>query len=282
MAVDQRRVRIGQQLTSFRPSRISPGDPSNADWMRLAPPSAVACYSIFASAADLKFLQRVQKCGLGTPNRKAALVSFTARAPLLPKFVRESAAVFHELRKRGTGRRTEKAREADLSTEQAGTQTASRLSRPHGDQGRPQGHQRAPGARSQASVCLTFMTPRLQRLRRRADFIATASGAKAHATGFVLQSRERRDQAPPRVGFTVSKKVGDAVERNRVRRRLREVVRLAGTERMRAGRDYVLVGRRAALDLAFDRLIDDMSVTLGRVHRGSRHEHRSPVGRETK
>ncbi len=114
------------------------------------------------------------------------------------------------------------------------------------------------------------MTPGFGQLRRRADFLAAASGAKAHATGFVLQSRDRGDQAPPRVGYTVSKKVGNAVERNRVRRRLREVVRLSVAERMRAGRDYVLVGRRAALDLAFDRLINDMSGALSRVHRAPR------------
>jgi ribonuclease P protein component len=126
------------------------------------------------------------------------------------------------------------------------------------------------------------MTPPLQRLRQLADFIATASGAKAHATGFVLQSRERRDQAPPRVGFTVSKKVGNAVERNRVRRRLREVVRLAGADDMQAGRDYVLVGRRAALDLGFDKLIDDMSGALGRVHGAPQRRSRSGSERETK
>jgi ribonuclease P protein component len=114
--------------------------------------------------------------------------------------------------------------------------------------------------------------PRLQRLRQRADFIAATAGAKAHATGFVLQSRERGDQAPPRVGYTVSKKVGNAVERNRVRRRLREVVRLSAAERMRAGRDYVVIGRRAALELAFDRLIDDMSGALSRVHRMPREQ----------
>ncbi|MBV8745600.1 MAG: ribonuclease P protein component [Xanthobacteraceae bacterium] len=110
----------------------------------------------------------------------------------------------------------------------------------------------------------------MQRLRQRADFIAAASGAKAHALGFVLQSRARNDQEPARVGYTVSKKVGNAVERNRVRRRLREVVRLAGAERMQKGRDYVLVGRRAALDLAFDRLIDDMSGALTRVNHADR------------
>jgi ribonuclease P protein component len=114
------------------------------------------------------------------------------------------------------------------------------------------------------------LAPRLQRLRQRADFIAAASGAKAHASGFVLQSRTRGDQEPARVGYTVSKKVGNAVERNRVRRRLREVVRLAGADWMQTGRDYVLVGRRAALDLAFDRLIDDMSGALSRVNRADR------------
>jgi len=86
----------------------------------------------------------------------------------------------------------------------------------------------------------------------------------------VLQSRTRGDQEPPRVGYTVSKKVGNAVERNRVRRRLREAVRLAGADWMQTGRDYVLVGRRAALDLAFDRLIDDMSGALSRVNRADR------------
>ena len=86
----------------------------------------------------------------------------------------------------------------------------------------------------------------------------------------MLQSRTRGDQEPPRVGYTVSKKVGNAVERNRVRRRLREVVRLSGADHMQTGRDYVLVGRRAALDLAFDRLIDDMSGALTRVNRADR------------
>ena len=69
-----------------------------------------------------------------------------------------------------------------------------------------------------------------------------------------------------RVGFTVSKKVGNAVERNRVRRRLREVVRLAPQAGMRPGYDYVLIGRRSALELPFDRLIEDFERALGRVH----------------
>ena len=71
-----------------------------------------------------------------------------------------------------------------------------------------------------------------------------------------------------RVGFTVSKKVGNAAERNRVRRRLREVVRLSQRATLRAGYDYVLIGRRAALDLPFERLIEDFARALGRVHGG--------------
>jgi ribonuclease P protein component len=106
----------------------------------------------------------------------------------------------------------------------------------------------------------------MQRLRQRADFLAAASGAKAPATAFVLQARNRRDSAPARVGFTVSKKVGGAVERNRVRRRLREVVRLSPPARLKRGHDYVLIGRRAALSQPFERLMQEFDRALGRVH----------------
>ena len=106
----------------------------------------------------------------------------------------------------------------------------------------------------------------MERLRQRADFLAAATGVKAPVSGFVLQALNRREDGPVRVGFTCSKKVGNAVERNRVRRRLREVVRLSPTGRMRPGYDYVLIGRRAALDLTFDRLVEDFGRALGRVH----------------
>lgn len=106
----------------------------------------------------------------------------------------------------------------------------------------------------------------MERLRHRADFLAAATGAKAPATAFVLQVRNRRDQGAIRVGFTVSRKVGTAVERNRVRRRLREVVRRVTRTGMRPGHDYVLIGRRAALGLPFDRMIDELDRALRRVH----------------
>jgi len=97
----------------------------------------------------------------------------------------------------------------------------------------------------------------MERLRQRADFLAAASGTKAPAAAFVLQARRRNDDGPVRVGFTVSRRVGTAVERNRVRRRLREIVRREGERKMRPGYDYVLVGRRSALNVPFDRLMEE-------------------------
>jgi ribonuclease P protein component len=105
----------------------------------------------------------------------------------------------------------------------------------------------------------------MQRLRQRADFVAAATGRKVATGAFVLQTRERGDGGPVRIGFTVSKKVGNAVERNRVRRRLRELVRLSAAPNVCAGSDYVLIGRRAALTLPFDRMIEDLAGALRRL-----------------
>ena len=105
----------------------------------------------------------------------------------------------------------------------------------------------------------------MDRLRQRADFLAAATGPRAPVSGFVLQARHRNEPGSARVGFTVSKKVGNAVERNRVKRRLREIVRLAPEGRLRTGYDYVLIGRRAALDLSFER-IDRKSTRLNSSH----------------
>jgi ribonuclease P protein component len=108
----------------------------------------------------------------------------------------------------------------------------------------------------------------MERLRQRADFLAAARGTKVPAAAFVLQARNRRDQGPARFGFTVSRKVGNAVERNRVRRRLREIVRLSAANGLHAGHDYVLIGRRAALKLPFARMTQDFEGALRRVHAG--------------
>jgi ribonuclease P protein component len=104
-------------------------------------------------------------------------------------------------------------------------------------------------------------------MRKRADFLAAASaGAKQPMAAFVLQARSRGDDGPARIGFTVSRRVGTATERNRVRRRLREMVRAAGSTA--EGHDYVVVGRRAALTIPFNRLIEEFERALTRLRRG--------------
>ena len=110
----------------------------------------------------------------------------------------------------------------------------------------------------------------MKRLKQRADFLAAATGAKAPGAAFVLQARQRSEAGaetgPVRVGFTVTKKVGNAVERNRVRRRLREVVRLSAAAPLQSGHDYVLIGRRPALEWPFERLMRDFDRALHRIH----------------
>ena len=105
----------------------------------------------------------------------------------------------------------------------------------------------------------------MERLRRRADFLQAASGRRVSTPAFVLQAVRRADNEAVRVGFTVSKKVGTAVERNRVRRRLKDVVKRSGGRRFESGHDYVLIGRRAALQLPFDRMVEELERALLRL-----------------
>jgi ribonuclease P protein component len=106
-----------------------------------------------------------------------------------------------------------------------------------------------------------------ERLKRRRDFLAAANAASVSTPGFIVQERRRGDAGPARVGFTVSRKVGGAVERNRLRRQLREIVRLSATTSLRAGSDYVLIGRRAGLEIPFVRLTVDFAAALKRLEK---------------
>ena len=113
----------------------------------------------------------------------------------------------------------------------------------------------------------------MDRLRQRADFLAVATGPRVNSAGFVVQSRQRDDDGPIRVGFTVTKKNGNAPERNRIRRRLRELVKRLDVISMRPHHDYVLVGRRAALTRDFATMLDDLRSAFRRLDRPGKHPH---------
>ena len=107
----------------------------------------------------------------------------------------------------------------------------------------------------------------MERLKRRQDFVAAARALYAAMPGMVVQMRPRGDEAPPRVGFTATKKLGNAVVRNRVKRRLRELARLRLGGLARPGHDYVLIGRATTAERAFPELEKDLNSALKRLHR---------------
>ena len=104
------------------------------------------------------------------------------------------------------------------------------------------------------------------RLTRRAEFQrAAAKGRKAPTPGLVLQALPRDDTAPARLGFTVTKKIGNAVIRNRTRRRLKEAARLVLAEHPVAGVDLVLIGREATRGRDFAALQNDLRRALAKA-----------------
>jgi len=111
------------------------------------------------------------------------------------------------------------------------------------------------------------VSARLATLKKRSDFLACARALKAPTPGFLLQARDRDAAATIRVGFTASKKVGNAVARNRAKRRLRALARAVLATEGRAGWDYVLVARRdETARRPFAELEADLSRALARIH----------------
>ncbi|MDO9416406.1 ribonuclease P protein component [Pararhizobium sp.] len=93
------------------------------------------------------------------------------------------------------------------------------------------------------------------RLKNRPQFLAVRNGEKRKGALFLLEVLDRKEpDTPARAGFTVTKKHGNAVERNRMRRRLKEAVRLSAGFAMRPGHDYVIVARRDLLTAPFERI----------------------------
>jgi ribonuclease P protein component len=110
------------------------------------------------------------------------------------------------------------------------------------------------------------MEPAPQRLKRRAEFLRVAAKSRKSAMpGLVLQAHVREDSGPARLGFTVTKKVGNAVVRNRVRRRLKEATRMLLREHPLPAVDLVLIGREGTRRRQFTALVEDLRRALART-----------------
>ncbi len=107
---------------------------------------------------------------------------------------------------------------------------------------------------------------KIERLTSRPQFLAAAKGVSEARGAVVVQRLDRRDGiATVRLGFTATRKVGNAVVRNRAKRRLREAARAVVPLLAAPGSDYVFIARMGTADRAWDRLLDDVKSALTRL-----------------
>ncbi len=120
---------------------------------------------------------------------------------------------------------------------------------------------------------------KLTTLKKRSEFLRIRGGARCPTPPFVLETKLRTEPGsandPPRFGFTVTKAIGGAVERNRIRRRLKAAVTALAATSARPGHDYVLIARKDALDLPFATLKKDLERAFHRVHHAPAAKPRS-------
>lgn len=194
----------------------------------------------------------------------------------------------------------ETGRETDLPAQQARAQAPPRFPQADADGRRTPGGGTAPRKGPQASVGVSAAgshvakamakatagsLPRLVTLKTRAEFQRIRKGARWATPAFVLEAKERGNgggkaaKPEPRFGFTVTRQVGKAVERNRIRRRLKAAVRSLQKDHARADYDYVLIARRTALDGAFGTLVADLATALDRVNRATKRDRRGGATR---
>ena len=106
----------------------------------------------------------------------------------------------------------------------------------------------------------------IERLKKRADFLACAQAPSAARGAVVVQARPRADAQPlVRAGFTATKRLGGAVQRNRAKRRMREAARLLLPDLARPGFDYVFIARGGVTTRPWARLLDDVKSALIRL-----------------
>jgi ribonuclease P protein component len=175
--------------------------------------------------------------------------------------------------------------EAHFSAEQSGSEAPSRFSRTHGDPRWPQCDPRAPFARPQEPERLIDRPPTAAPaiMARRADFLAANRGRRAPMPGFVLLVRERGDGDPAmRIGITVTKKIGGAVIRNRMKRRFRVLARELLPVHGIVGADHVLIGREGGIERDFALLHAELGKALGKIMTRPADQPRDPSRRGKK
>jgi ribonuclease P protein component len=151
--------------------------------------------------------------------------------------------------------------EAHFSAEQSSTRPASRLSRPDGNSRRTGGDSRAPCTRPQEAV-------RIIKISARKDFLAANSAKRLANGGFVLLVRDRGDaDLTMRLGITVTKKIGNAVVRNRMKRRFRALAREILLTQGVSGADHVMIGRTSGIERNFALLRKDLANALEKISR---------------
>jgi ribonuclease P protein component len=149
--------------------------------------------------------------------------------------------------------------EAHFPAEHSRPQAPARVPVPHGDGRRPQGVERAPRARPQEAE-------RLITIKKRADFVAANAGKRATTPGFILLVRDREDSSLAiRVGFTVTKKIGGAVVRNRMKRRFRALAREIMPEKGVPGADHVMIGRATGIERDFGLMRTELGGALDKL-----------------
>lgn len=119
-------------------------------------------------------------------------------------------------------------------------------------------------------------------LKSRSDFLAVRGGLRASVPSCLIEAKVRPEgRTPflgPRFGLTVTKKLGNAVKRNRIRRRLKAAIAAAYPRRAIDGCDYVVVARAAAFDRVFTDIVADISRALDLIHKSPQGKHREPRG----
>jgi ribonuclease P protein component len=149
--------------------------------------------------------------------------------------------------------------EAHLSAEQPGSRPPARISFADGDAGRTGRDPRTSQSRAQEAFSLTA-------IRKRSDFLAANSASRVATPGFVLLVRPRCDQSDAkRLGITVTKKIGNAVTRNRMKRRFRALGREVIMPLGLSGADHVLIGRAGGIAREYATLKSELGKALGRA-----------------